>query len=510
MTKPMLSQSRPWGIYTRVSTEEQAVSGASLEAQERACRTRLESEGLAVADVYCDAGFSAKSLKRPQLIRLLADAEAGRIGGIIVWKLDRFSRTVIDFLSTAERLTSLDVGLISVQERLDTSGPGGRFMITMLMSLAQLEREQTSERVKHVIRHKRSLGEFTGGAVPAGMRSVGAVGHRILEVDPAHGASVTACWSLVIGGATLLQVADHLQVAGVPTLRGKPWTKAQVSRLLAKRAYIGHLIDQKTFDRCRDVLDKRYAPTFGRQAKDRTRCHPDAEREWLLQGIARCARCGSALVGSRHGDKGHRYLRCTGRQKKGVAFCNMPNIPAKTYEELVINALRHEVQNGHELAQAITDLLVQRRMAAQPELRRRGALQMERDDLKQRNEEVLDLYEEGRLQKSAASERLENNQRRINEVDVQLAGLDGLASALANGQFNSDVVMASLRGAMGHLDIALPEQQRSILLGLVEEVRIDRGHEVVLTLALPEALKMRNPPVKPVGTQVTSGDLDGT
>lgn len=329
MTKPMLSQSRPWGIYTRVSTEEQAVSGASLEAQERACRTRLESEGLAVADIYCDAGFSAKSLKRPQLIRLLADAEAGRIGGIIVWKLDRFSRTVIDFLSTAERLTSLDVGLISVQERLDTSGPGGRFMITMLMSLAQLEREQTSERVKHVIRHKRSLGEFTGGAVPAGMRSVGAVGHRILEVDPAYGASVTACWSLVIGGATLLQVADHLQEAGVPTLRGKRWAKAQVSRLLAKRSYIGQLIDQETFDRCREVLGKRYAPTFGRQAIDRTRCHPDAEREWLLQGIARCARCGSALVARGMEPKAIATCVALDGRKKAWPFVTCPTFQPK-------------------------------------------------------------------------------------------------------------------------------------------------------------------------------------
>ena len=510
MSKSTLLTSRPWAIYVRVSTEEQATTGASLEAQERACRARLESEGLSLADIYRDAGFSAKSLKRPELIRLLADAEGNRLGGIIVWKLDRFSRTVTDFLGAIERLTQLDVGLISVQERLDTSGPAGRFTITMLMGLAQLEREQTSERVKSIIRYKRSLGEFTGGAVPPGLRSVGPAGHRILEVDPVHGEAVKSCWSKVIGGATLLQVASHLQAAGVATLRGKRWSKSHVSRLLAQRAYLGRLVDQANFDRCREALDRRYSPTFGRRAQDRSRCQPAAECEWLLQGIVRCARCGSALVGSRHGRNKLRYLRCSGRQKQGVGFCDMSNIPAQPYEKLVLDALRREVQDGHELAQALTDLLVQRRMAAQPELRRRGALEMERDDLKRQIEQMLDLSLAGGLQRAAVVGRLETLQRRVNEIEVRLAGLDGIASALANGQMNGEVLMASIKAAMERLDIAPPEHQRSVLLGLVEEVRIDRGREVVLTLALPEPLKMRNPPVKPVGTQVTNGDLDGT
>lgn len=225
-----------------------------------------------------------------------------------------------------------------------------------------------------------------------------------------------------------------------------------------------------------------------RAADDLVRRAEGSSTDFVIDRVASgeddVAEATGALVACQ---KNHRYLRCTGRQKQGKAFCDLPNIPAKPYEQLVIDALRREVMEGHELAQSLTDLLVQRRMAAQPELRRRGALEVERDDLKRRIEEVLDLTLDGGLQKGAASERLAGRQRRVIEVEAQLAGLDGIASALASGQMNTDVVMACLRGAMGRLDAAPPEQQRCILLGLVEEVRIDRGREVVLTGACRRA-----------------------
>ena len=199
-----------WAIYTRVSTDEQALNGVSLEVQERTCRARLESEGFRVAGIFCDAGMSAKDLRRPELQRIMSLVEAGQIAGIIIWKLDRFSRNVRDFLNTVERLNALGVGLISVQEKIDTSGPGGRFVMILTMALAQLEREQTGERVKAVICHKRSQGEFCGGPIPAGLRSTGPIGHRRLEVDPNHGPTVAKCWSLVSQGATLLDIAAYL------------------------------------------------------------------------------------------------------------------------------------------------------------------------------------------------------------------------------------------------------------------------------------------------------------
>ena len=239
--KPTPSSPKPtgWAIYSRVSIDEQAVNGASLDAQERQCRSRLETEGYVLAGTYRDAGFSAKDLRRPELRRLMADVEAGRIAGVVVQKLDRLSRNVQDFLAITARLNELHVDLISVQEELDTSGPGGRFVLIVLMALAQLEREQTAERVKSVIRHKQSLGEFCGGPIPAGMRPTGAFGHRILEVDPIHGPKVARCWEMIVKGSTLLDVATFLNREGVPTgKKGSRWQKSNVSRFLNRPHHV--------------------------------------------------------------------------------------------------------------------------------------------------------------------------------------------------------------------------------------------------------------------------------
>ena len=496
-----------WAIYSRVSTDEQAANGASLDAQERQCRNRLEAEGYPLAGIYRDAGVSAKDLRRPALLRLMDDVEGKRIGGIVVQKLDRLSRNVQDFLTTTARLNELHVDLISVQEKIDTSGPGGRFVLIVLMALAQLEREQTGERVKSVIRHKKSLGEFCGGPIPAGLRSIGPAGHRTLEVDPVHGPKVALCWSMVATGATLLEVAGFLSREGVPTgKKGSRWQKANVGRFLARPAYVGRLVDQESFDRCREALGRRYAPTFGHREGNRAACHPRTERVWLLQGVARCARCGSALVGSCHGRRQLPYLRCAGRAKHGVSHCDASNIPAVAYERAVIDALILEIGSGTELAQALTDMMAERRARAAPELKRRGALEIERDDLRRRIEEVIDLKLAGGLSKAATVERLETLQRLVNKVDADLLELDGTAASIQAGQLGVDLLMANLRTMIGGLREAPPEKQREVILGLVREARIARKQSITLTLAIPGTLKKAHPPAKPVGGLVSTGE----
>ena len=133
-------------IYTRVSSEEQ-VKGNSLSEQERKCQYFIKSKDGDITDTYIDGGKGGETKERPELQRMLEDAKKGIFDAVVVYKIDRLSRSLKDFLDMKDYLTKLNVELISVSEAYDTSTPQGRLFIHMLSSFAEFEREQIKERI---------------------------------------------------------------------------------------------------------------------------------------------------------------------------------------------------------------------------------------------------------------------------------------------------------------------------------------------------------------------------
>ena len=154
--------------YSRVSSDEQAAHGISIDAQ----RNILQGYAAMTAQqirIYEDAGFSGKNMNRPALRQLLDDCRAGSVSAVVVWKLDRLSRSLRDTLSIIEDvLQPRGITLVSVTESIDTSTPSGRMMLNMLASFAQLEREQDSDRVVMAHKHLARDCKYLGGHVPLG------------------------------------------------------------------------------------------------------------------------------------------------------------------------------------------------------------------------------------------------------------------------------------------------------------------------------------------------------
>jgi len=147
-----------WIIYLRVSTDDQAANGVSLAMHEAQCRAMAAATGVDRVEVITDEGYSAKSLKRPGMERLLAAVYARQIAGVLIWKLGRLTRSLKDLIVLIDRFTPGNVALVSLQEKIDTSGSMGRFTLHLLGALAQLERETTAHRVKSAIDHIRANG----------------------------------------------------------------------------------------------------------------------------------------------------------------------------------------------------------------------------------------------------------------------------------------------------------------------------------------------------------------
>ena len=153
-------------IYVRVSTLDQALEGYSLAAQERVLREWCATNGYVIVDIYADEGISGKDIEhRPDMRRLLEDAQLGNFDLVLIWALSRLTRSVADLYDTWELLSSCGVDVKSYTEPFDTSTPIGRAMVGLLGVFAQMERELTAERVRVAIEERATQGKRTCNTV---------------------------------------------------------------------------------------------------------------------------------------------------------------------------------------------------------------------------------------------------------------------------------------------------------------------------------------------------------
>lgn len=213
--------------YIRVSTDQQADQGVSLEAQEAKIRAYCLLNDLELLDVYVDAGLSGKRAdNRPALQQALQ--AVGKGAALVVYKLDRLARNTVDALTIAEQLDKQGVSLHSMSEKLDTGSAIGRFFFTLMASLAEMERGIISERTAAAHAHKRAKGEATGHA-PFGF-TVTEQGRLAPESAEQHTLTVIA--ELVARGVSQRQIVERLNQQGHKAKRGGIWTRASLRSVL--------------------------------------------------------------------------------------------------------------------------------------------------------------------------------------------------------------------------------------------------------------------------------------
>jgi site-specific DNA recombinase len=223
------------GAYIRVSTDEQAESGYSIQLQRDRIAAQIAAKGWNLYKVYEDGGQSGGKLDRPALSAMLADIEAGHIQAVVVYKLDRLSRKQRDTMYLIEDVfLRRSVELVSISESLDTSSPTGRAMIGMLSVFAQLERDTITERMSGGRKQKAKGGGYAGGGAAIGYRAER--GKKELQIDDVEAATVRRVFGLYAERYNLQQIADQLNAEGRTTKRGAMFGPMQVMRILDRRA----------------------------------------------------------------------------------------------------------------------------------------------------------------------------------------------------------------------------------------------------------------------------------
>ena len=346
-------------LYIRVSTEDQAREGYSIQAQRNKLEAYCVSQGWNVVGFYIDDGYSAKDLERPEMKRMLKHIEQGLIDCVLVYRLDRLTRPVLDLYKLLEIFEKYNCKFKSATEVYDTTSAMGRMFITIVAAMAQWERENLAERVRMGMQEKARQGKWVINVAPYGYDIDRAT--DTLVVNQQEAVVVRKIYDMYLSGVGMRKIAVELNDSNVPTKSGATWNDHKIRYILTNPLYIGTMrynyrvnkenyfkvenavpaiISEEVFERAQKIIEKRKT------------AHPrSATSEFVFSGVAKCARCGAPLAGkygfSRRGEKIHRprSYYCT---KQRLGLCDQPNMSERFIEQQFLRFLR-DVQFNEQL-----------------------------------------------------------------------------------------------------------------------------------------------------------------
>ncbi|MCY8807969.1 recombinase family protein [Bacillus atrophaeus] len=224
-------------IYARVSTEEQASEGYSISAQLQTLRQYAMLYNWEIADEYGDEGISGKSIKgRPAMQRLVADVEQDKFQAVLVWKISRLSRNMLDTLTLLDKFEDYGVKFISYSENFDTGSPIGRLVVQLMDSIAEMERNTLSENVKLGMKQRALEGSWNGGVV-FGYDSV----EKELVINDEQAEVVKMIYTLYSQGKGLKAITNQLNKEGFRTKRDRHFSINGVATILDNPVYNGKI-----------------------------------------------------------------------------------------------------------------------------------------------------------------------------------------------------------------------------------------------------------------------------
>ena len=349
-------------VYTRKSTSEDLDQDfTSLDAQREAAENYIKSqkhEGwLLLPEQYNDGGFTGANIDRPGLQKLLSSIKEGRINCVVVYKVDRLSRSLMDFVQLLEFFDKNNVTFVSITQAFNTNTSMGRLTLNILLSFAQFEREIISERTKDKMAAARKRGQWLGGRPPFGYTRE--KDSKKLTINQEEANIVREIFKLYIEGNSLIQVAQILNNKGLRSRTwvgkktskpggGKKYGVTQIQSIIKNVLYIGKvsyagqiytgqqeaILDEETFKRAQEQLKVKCVERKALKNSDCT---------GLLNHLLHCPKCSAVMFHTYtlkpNGHK-YRYYVCTNAQRRGYSECPTKSINAQGIEDAIIKQLK--------------------------------------------------------------------------------------------------------------------------------------------------------------------------
>lgn len=383
--------------YVRVSTVEQSLNGYSIGEQTDRLKKYCESQGWNIYKVYTDAGFTGTNMRRPALQDLISDIK--RIDKVVVYKLDRLSRSQRDTLTLIEDIfIPNNADLVSMNESFDTSTPFGRFMIGILSTFAQLEKNQISERMTMGKDARAKEGKWHGGLVPLGYDYKDGE----LVVNEYSSLQINEIFYRYITGEPLRSIERDFIKRGIVNQYGSSWSPKQMRRTIANKIYCGYMkshdewikghhepiVDEETWNEANKRLEENQRDFKGKGIK--TGVHANTT---LLGGLLFCSHCGARYGKATSGSKKYNLYdvyKCYSRHKKVKSMIKDENCKNKTYRVEELDRIVIDQITSLTLEE-IHDLSQKRKTVSRKEV-----IQKELESVESQIERLMKLYAVGR------------------------------------------------------------------------------------------------------------------
>jgi len=476
-------------IYTRKSHEEGLEQDFnSLDAQREACEAYIagqKHEGWTALPMrYDDGGFTGGNMNRPGLKALLADIKGGRSDAVLVYKVDRLSRSLMDFSKLVALFEKHDVAFVSVTQHFDTTSSMGRLTLNILLSFAQFERELCGERIRDKIASAKKKGKYVGGRPLLGYDVDR--GKMRLVVNGTEARLVRHIFDRFCRLGSCMLVARELNEQGHrmkawTSRKGKPmgggtWKKTDVHHLLTNRRLLGEVVhkgqnypgehkpvvNRKIWDRVQGIL------TENRRARaNQTRSKTSA----VLKGLIRCECCDAAMAPTyttRRGKRYHYYV-CHAAGKNGYDTCEVRSVPAGQIEQAVFTYLREVFADPATVARTFRATRAQAAGQRRSLARQKAALEKRLAELRKSI---------GRLVRAAGGKDegpLADELRKLNdeytEVETQTQELEGRLDEQEDMPTERDVAeaLSTIEPLWAEL---FPAEKKRIVHLLVERVNV--------------------------------------
>jgi site-specific DNA recombinase len=477
-------------VYTRKSHAEGLDQDFnSLDAQREACLAYITShrqEGWeALPDRFDDGGFSGGTLDRPALRRLLKEVETGRVQCIVVYKIDRLSRSMFDFVRLVEVLDRHEVAFVSVTQSFDTSTSMGRLLVNVLLSFAQFEREQTGDRIRDKVAAAKKKGKYCGGLPTLGYD----VKDMRLVVNEAEAPLVRQIFRRFIKMRSTTKLARELNTEGHVTkswttrkgkyIPGKPWNKHHLYRVLNDRKYIGEIthlgtpykgehegiVERGLWDRAHAIL-KENQKSRGNKTRTKTPA--------LLRGVIRCGTHDKAMgvTFSRRRERLYRYYLCGHAAKNGYVTCPTPTVAAGEVEEAVVGQLRRVFRAPEMITRAYSEVRTNELQAAEKLRLEKAGLEKQIGELKAAVTRAMGSGGNGH---GTVGERVEELTSEIRRAEARWENVAAELACLETDALRERDVADALTRLDPVWDELFPAEQERIVKLLVQKVTVGTG-----------------------------------
>lgn len=535
-------------LYVRVSTEEQAEEGYSIEGQIKTLTDYCNKNDFVIAQIYKDEGLSGKSTDRLGLQSLLSDCTNGSFQKVLVWKISRLARKQLDFLNIIEIFKQNNINFFSLSEAIDDSTPTGTAMLQMMGTFAELERNQIVENVKMGMNQRAREGKWNGGSI-LGYNCE----NKRLIINENEANIVRRIFYLYISGKGYKAIAHQLNREGYKTKRKKEFSITSVRTILLNPTYAGFI----RFGQVNDWSSKRRSGTNKEpiivtgeheplitletwQATQRlieSKSHKPAKTftgHFPLTTLLRCPSCGQGMIGhhskkSKNSNEYIRYYQCGNFHYKGSSVCKSNLIQADYAEQYVFNQLEKITSDKSyllEITERVNNKVKNLKTPLKEQLQN---VETEINNIQTNIEKYLNLFEGDKIDGSILKNKIARYEEELSQLESKKSEIDYQLKQPTVREISFDRVYHALISFSKVLTTVEPEKLKHFLHNIIKEITVNKGsspkersikdivlffdtsiknqnHVITYDTVHPAKSEMPDKPVPPISASLTDAE----